>query len=85
MKTLLPANISTVDQAKEFINNLLNNGECYHFDDDAKDVLFDDGTYFSESEAIKLNILMNEIYLLPNFDPFEYVLLLIEEADSINI
>jgi hypothetical protein len=76
MKTILPASIKTIEQAKKFLNELYVNGELYHPEDDAKDCL----NGITDDEAAKCNELMNEIYSLPgnenikklSFDPCEY-------------
>lgn len=92
MKTNLPASILTVQEAKEFLTVLFDNGESYHPEDDAADV----GNWsmtiflpiFTEPEAEQLNKLMEDIYNLegnngnhanPIFDPCGFLLDLAEE------
>lgn len=79
MKTKLPQSINTIDEAKNFLTNLSNNGESYHPEDDATDLA---GDIFTKEEGEKLNSLMNDIYNLEGnnsasdmvFDPCEFIL-----------
>ncbi len=82
MKTILPAAITTVEEAKAFLTELHKNGEAYHPEEDAH---YLHGEPFNKEEAQKLNDLMDEIYALPGndgrhdniaFDPCEHLLLL---------
>lgn len=75
MKTHLPTAITTVQEAKDFLKALWTNGESYHPDDSAGDiVLVSDGCYqFTDDEATALNTLMDAIHAL-DFDPSEYLL-----------
>lgn len=78
MKTVLPNKIETVDQAKQLLTDLHNNGESFHPEDNPMDCL----SGITDEEGEKLNQLMNEIYLLPGnehyqnmiFDPCEFLL-----------
>lgn len=94
MKTTLPAKITTIEEAQDFLLELLENGEAYHPEDPAKDI--EDGSgnrLFTDEEAEKLDGLMIDIYYLPEngnnardnpnalvFDPCEY---LMDEAKQI--
>lgn len=61
MKTSLPDSIATVETAKEFLKNLKENGELFHPDDNAHDIIWscEPPTY---EECERLNKLMGEIY-----------------------
>jgi hypothetical protein len=72
MKTILPSAISTKTEAETFLTDLHNNNESFHPEDDATDI-----EIFSENEGNKLNELMNQIYLIDDFDPCEFLLNLI--------
>lgn len=73
MKTVLPENITTIAQAEEFLKALYINGESFHPEDDAHDVLW--AVEPTSAECDQLNKLMEDIYALPgNFDPCEYIL-----------
>ncbi len=63
MKTILPESITTVDEAKAFLTELVKNGEHFHPEDDATDFLM-----FTKDEGEKLNILMDQIYNLKGND-----------------
>ncbi len=80
MKTILTTSIYTQDQAVKFITDLYNNGESYHPEDNANDLV---GDPFTKEEGDQLNKLMQDIYNLegnkgmyPNltFDPCELLL-----------
>ena len=87
MKTPLPESITTIAQAKEFLTNLYNNGETYHPEDDATDLV---GSLFTQKEGEQLNKLMSEIYALEGnesaqsmvFDPCQFLLEL--DPDYVN-
>jgi hypothetical protein len=81
MRTRLPLRIDTVEEAKEFLTDLYNNGEAYHPEDDAHDIIWV-GTEVSMFEKDRLNELMQNIYDLPcnsdrypdlGFDPCEHI------------
>ena len=82
MKTKLPKEILTIQQAKSFLFHLFNNAEAYHPEDDAFDVLWLNCPEPSEQEKIQLNKLMDDIYALPGnnsakdmaFDPCGYLI-----------
>lgn len=88
MKTKLPPEIKTIEQAKELLKALFDNNEDFHPEDDAHTILWST-TQVSEQEADQLNKLMNDIYNLPGndgrhcdpmvFDPCEYLWVLREE------
>jgi hypothetical protein len=78
MKTILPPKIITVEQAKNFLKALFDNGEAFHPEDDANDVSF--GMEVTAQERALLNKLMDEIYALGDFDPCEYLNQFIEDG-----
>lgn len=87
MKTALPNKISTIEEAKAFLRELVKHGEIYHCEDNAHEVEF---LNVSEEhrptvvECGKLNKLMSDIYALPGnagqpaaertFDPCDFVM-----------
>lgn len=71
MKTQLPESIQTIEQAKQLLASLHENGESFHPEDDATQLA---GDPFTKEEGEKLNQLMEDIYKLPGFDPCEYLL-----------
>lgn len=83
MKTKLPISIKTVEEAIAFLTALHTNGEQYHPEDNAHDILWT--TPVTICDENQLNALMEDIYNLPGndgrhndlaFDPCEYLLLL---------
>lgn len=84
MKTTLPTTITTIEEAEAFLTDLYNNGESYHPEDDAHDIVWS-GDIFgfpSRDDAMQLNELMHQIYALPGndgrhtdlaFDPCEFL------------
>jgi hypothetical protein len=71
MKTILPKDITTIDEAKKLLTELYVNGESYHCEDDATDI-----EIFTFNEGANLNRLMDRIYSLALIDPCEYLLYL---------
>lgn len=79
MKTLLPAKIETVEQAKQFLSDLHSNNETFHPEDDATQLV---GDPFNQQEGTQLNKLMSDIYNLEGnnsaqdmiFDPCQFLL-----------
>jgi len=84
MKTILPESIKTVYEAKEFLMELTLNGEAFHPEDDAHEVIWALPTEQipTEDECEKLNDLMADIFFninagyrnYPVFDPCEYLI-----------
>jgi hypothetical protein len=73
MKTNLPEQLTTAEEAKSFLRELYKNGESYHPDDDAQMVALEDVRTFTSTEAKNLNALMKQCYeLLP--DPCEVLM-----------
>jgi len=73
MKTQLPSEIKTIESAKKFLSDLSNNGESFHPEDDAHDIIWSCESP-SESECDQLNKLMDDIYQLEDFDPCGFLL-----------
>jgi len=67
-KTTLPEAINTIPEAKKFLRELYNNGESYHPEDDAKDILWISCGQPTTRQATKLNKLMDDIYNLEGND-----------------
>lgn len=65
MKTSLPKEITTIDEAKVFLTDLHKNGESFHPEDDATDL---HGDPFTKEEGEQLNKLMDDIYNLKGND-----------------
>lgn len=91
MKTMIPASITTLEDAKKFLTDLHNNNETYHPEDDALYVHFI-SIPVSERPTIdecnKLNALMNSISCLQetktgSFDPCQFLIDL-EKQDSLS-
>ena len=82
MRTELPTEIKTIEDAKQFLSSLHSNGEAYHPDDNPEDCFSVD----SEADAKwckQVGKLMEQIYDLPGnigkypnleFDPCEYLM-----------
>jgi len=84
MRTKLPEEIKTVAEAKKLLKELYINGESFHPEDDANNIVWNK-IEVSETECSQLNKLMNDIYKLSelkgypdniNFDPCGYYLFL---------
>lgn len=71
MKTILSQAITSVQEAENFLTTLYNNGESFHPEDDAHDVIFP-GTQPYIAECDKLNSLMEQCFAL-DFDPCEFL------------
>ncbi len=89
MKTNLPKEITTVEQAKLFLTELYKNGEQFHPEDNAHDVIFElpQEQMPTKKECDHLNKLMQDIYDLPGnkdkypnlaLDPCEVIMNLFE-------
>lgn len=74
MKTILPNQIKNAEQARVFLSNLNNNDELYHPEDNAFDVVWDEGTP-EKKELTQLNKLMAEVHEHLN-DPCAFCLTL---------
>jgi len=87
MKTNLNRTITTQEDAEYFLSELFENGESFHPEDDARNIIkFATGErIFTDEEADKLNDLMSSIYEIQDsdedFDACGYLLDLQEEED----
>jgi hypothetical protein len=72
MKTTLPESINSEAEAKRFLAQLAKNGELYHPDDPAADVItIGNNRLFTDEEAPKVDALMKQVFEhLP--DPYGY-------------
>lgn len=85
MKTTLPQQITTIDEAKAFLKALHDNDESYHPEDNAHDNAWHTCEAPTKEQCDQLNKLMQDIYSLPGneshlsmvFDPCEFQLELI--------
>ncbi len=92
MKTNLPTAITTIEEAKAFLTELHTNGEHYHPEDDAHDILWDINNTPNRDECMQLNELMHQIYALPGndgrhsaplaFDPCLFLIILDHEYSN---
>ncbi len=83
MKTNLDRTITTQDEAESFLSELFDNGESFHPEDDARNIIkfATAERIFTDEEADKLNDLMSSIYEILDFDPCGYLLDLQEEEE----
>jgi hypothetical protein len=93
IKTVLPTAINTIDEAKKFFAELYANNEAFHPDDDANDIIdgrtssydrihgYTGKNLFTAEEATQVNKLMEDIFNLENFDPYQCLMLL--DTDNI--
>lgn len=87
MRTNLDRTIKTIEEAKAYLSELHKNGEAYHPEDDARDIEWStipEDQRPNAEEMDKLNILMDDIYLvsLDEFDPCEFILSLEFNAEK---
>lgn len=73
MKTDLFRPLTTPEEARQYIQDLCDNGEIYHFDDDAEDVIWDGFTPTSE-DIRQLDANRDRLFEVLE-DPFEFVTL----------
>jgi hypothetical protein len=81
MKTNLDRTITTQDEAEDFLNELFENGESFHPEDSAHEIVWASCPTPTHNEMIKLNNLMNATFHFDGFDPCEYLEELREEED----
>jgi hypothetical protein len=64
MTTKLPTQLTNESEVVNFITDLYNNGEFFHLDDDAKDIINNktNQRLFTDDEADKLNELMEQAF-----------------------
>ena len=79
MKTNLNIEIKTISDANKFILELFNNNELFHFDDDAEDIIWSECEPTAE-EIKQLNNLVNQLFEIENYDPFDFAMDLFREA-----
>ncbi|RLA69840.1 MAG: hypothetical protein DRG09_04730 [Epsilonproteobacteria bacterium] len=70
-------NTLTPEAINEWIIQLHNAGLAYHFDDDPSDIIDSDFMrLFNNAEVDTLNTIMEAIYSVKGYDPFETLVLL---------
>lgn len=76
LKTTLPTSIKTKKQAEKFLKELSLNGETFHPEDDANEIVWNlpKNQIPNKIECDKLNQLMNQCMHVKNFDPCEFLL-----------
>lgn len=62
MKTKLPEKLETAEQVEAFLRELHANGEFFHLDDDAREIinLQTKEPVFTEEEGTKINLLLEQ-------------------------
>ena len=80
IKPYFMVHIHREDQAKGFLDKLYEDGLMYHPEDDAHEIITNEGELFTADEADLLNERMNEIWGILD-DPCEYVLKLISKNE----
>ena len=80
IKPYFTVHIHREDQAKDFLDKLYEDGLMYHPEDDAHDIITNEGELFTADEADLLNERMDEVWGILD-DPCEYVLKLISENE----
>lgn len=73
MRTPLPTAIVSVEEAKQFLKELHENGESFHPEDDAHSIVWQTSNP-TPQERDHLNKLMSDIYDVADFDPCGYLL-----------
>lgn len=77
MKTVIPERINSVTEAMNFMKELYDNGESFHPEDSAFDIIKhgSQDRLFTDEEAEKIDERMLDISaLLEHFDPCSYLL-----------
>lgn len=78
MKTSIPQQINDMNEVRSFLKALYDNGESYHPEDPAADIIGnDDKALFTKEEADKLDATMTRIYEICDAnkqDPCEIIL-----------
>lgn len=74
MKTNLPQNIFTEEQAKILLSELYENGESFHTEDNAHKIEWECEFPPNKNECDQLNFLMDQIFELREFDANQYLL-----------
>ena len=78
MKTKLPKSSTTPDQAKAYIDQLIENGETYNFEDDAHEVTWAQQGGPTKKQRDQMNVLAKQMSKLDDFNPGTYLLEQIE-------
>ena len=73
MKTNLNRTIENEEEAKAFLQDLIDNNEAYHPDEDAQDIIFQEAEV-TQKEAHRLNVLMGQVFEVEGFDPYGYLI-----------
>ena len=81
IKSYFKIHIHREDQAKKFLDKLYEDGLMYHPEDDAHDIITNEGMLFTADEADLLNERMNEVFGVLD-DPCKHVLELIRKYDE---
>lgn len=76
LKTKLPENITTIEEAKAFLTELIKNDEHFHPDDDAHTINWSlpAKQQPNKKECDKLNSLMYQVCQINGFDPYGFIL-----------
>lgn len=74
MKTALPSKVSTEKEAKQLLKELYSNRESFHPEDDAFDIIWFNCAEPTDEEKTQLNLLMEQIYEIKDFDPCGFLL-----------
>jgi len=80
IKSYFKIHIHRENQAKKFLDKLYEDGLMYHPEDDAHEIITNEGELFTADEADLLNERMDEVFGILD-DPCEYVLKLISENE----
>jgi len=71
MKTFLPTEIKTSDDANFFLEQLWKNGESFHPEDNVYDICWNGCEKPSQEELEKLKKLQDDMYSIDGYDPCE--------------
>jgi hypothetical protein len=84
MKTRIPSKFISRKQAEKFLQRLHENGESFHPEEDAHDIINYKGEpLFTDAEARKMNLAISRIYEFKGFDPCEFLNDLIEKSKAV--
>lgn len=82
LRTNLPDSITSKSEAVYFLTTLYKNGESFHPEDDANDIVWANCSP-TKQECDKLNTLMDQIYKIPDFDPYAVLLDLLKQDSKL--
>lgn len=71
---VIPAKITNAEEAGIFLKALWDVQLAFHPDDDPADVVDDAGPVFTPEECDVLRPLIDQIFAVPEFDPYYYIL-----------